>query len=650
MKMSILFPCLLVFITSSVSYGSADISPYLQDKMLEAMEDNRPLPVMVIFKDQVDIIELDQRLYEENASVEKRVYTVITALQEKANNTQIDLLDYLSACSQDEIHSFQPYWIINAIEVNAIPAILIEISKRNDVASLDYNYKSEPILPVSEQPAPERVVDSAEPGLKYVNAHKLWELGYSGAGTIVMNRDSGVDGNHPALSARWRGTHVPYNQAWLGPGTFPTDGGSSGHGTHTMGTITGMDPLTNDTIGVAPGAEWIAANYVNSYAASFQWAMDPDGNPSTTDDMPCVISNSTYIGSVPPGSCLASTYAALFNSVEAVGIAIVWSAGNEGPGAQSITSPKNINTNLVNAFATGALNGGVPSLPIANFSSRGPSGCGGTGSLLIKPEASAPGVNVRSAVPGGYGLKSGTSMACPHVAGAISLLKEAFPNRTGHEIKLALYFGASETSADLFSNDPGEPAGQTSGEDHTYGMGVIDVFRAYEFLLLGYPPESPANFQAFSDFTMPNSIQLTWSDPTSLVTGDPLNINDFHIYIERDSILIDSVSGGVEQFVDAGLNDGQEYHYAIYGSLDSTGIKSAKVQATWISGGSPIPRSPVIIAVNVNNNDVTLHWMNPSRNIDDTRMDDFAGIRLHQDNSLVTTFTRTSADTGRLDS
>ncbi|NIV72239.1 MAG: S8 family serine peptidase, partial [Calditrichae bacterium] len=146
---------------------------------------------------------------------------------------------------------------------------------------------------------------------------------------------------------------------------------------------------------------------------------------------------------------------------------------------------------MVNIWATGAVNGHNPSFPIASFSSRGPSTCGGTGSLLIKPEACAPGVSVRSSqFNNQYGTLSGTSMACPHVVGAIALLKQAFPQFTGHQLKLALYNSAQDLGA--------------SGEDNTYGMGIIDVYAAFQSLGV---PNPPTNFTSYSDYTMPNSIQ-----------------------------------------------------------------------------------------------------------------------------------------------
>jgi len=643
-----LFTLFFLAIGVTQAFASAEISPYLQQKMLEAMSGNQPVPAVIMLKEQVDITVLDEQLYREKASPEKRAYTVITSLQAMANKTQTPLLNYLSAQSSNEVVQYEAFWIVNMVVVKAIPAVLFAISQREDVDLIDYDYETAPIKALNERPAPEMNPNGAEPGLKLINADKLWQLGLTGAGTIVMTRDTGVDGNHPALGWRWRGNHVPWNQAWQGPGTFPQDSGD--HGTHTMGTITGLDTTTHDTIGVASGAEWIASANNYSVSQSFQWAMNPDGNASTTDDMPCVISNSWgFLNST--GLCWIAQYGALLNSVEAAGIAVVFSAGNEGPGAQTITEPKNINTTLVNAWATGALNAGSSDLPVAGFSSRGPSGCPGSGSLLIKPEATAPGVSVRSSVPGGgYGFKDGTSMAAPHVSGAVALLKEAFPAKTGQEIKLALYYTAKETAADLALNDPGETPGETSGEDHWYGKGIIDVYAAYLFLLYGPQPLPPVNFSAYSDYQTPNSMHLSWTDPGSLITGTTLSPAYFHILIERNNVFIDSVAGGIQEYTDSGLIDGQEYTYSIYAKIDSTGAYSILTSTSWIAGGSPVPQPPAQLSAYGNPEQIKLKWINPSRNIDDTPMDDFAGIHWYQDSALVTFFPRSSADTARVDS
>jgi subtilisin family serine protease len=155
----------------------------------------------------------------------------------------------------------------------------------------------------------------------------------------------------------------------------------------------------------------------------------------------------------------------VIDAFEAIGGAVVFSAGNSGPGTSTITPPKNRISSPVNIWSTGSVNGNSPSFPISNSSSRGPSDCDGT---TIKPEAVAPGVSVRSAVPAGYGFKSGTSMASPHVAGVIALLMEAFPAATGTEIKLALIATATDLGV--------------SGEDNTYGHGLIDAGAAHVFL------------------------------------------------------------------------------------------------------------------------------------------------------------------------
>jgi hypothetical protein len=143
---------------------------------------------------------------------------------------------------------------------------------------------------------------------------------------------------------------------------------------------------------------------------------------------------------------------------------------------------------------------------------------------------------------------------------------------------------------------------------------------------------------------------LNWADPTNLANGDSLLSSDFHIFIERDGVLVDSVAGGSKSFLDSGLNDGQEYTYSIYTKVDSTGFKSETVSATWTSGGSPLPTAPTQVNVSSQGSDMVISWVNPSVNIDGTPMDDLAGINLYQDGLLHSSFTRSSSDSGQADS
>jgi subtilisin family serine protease len=635
----------LIGFISSV-FAQVEITPALSDSIKYSIENKTNITAVVVLKDQVDVKSLDKQLYAEKANAQTRAYTVINTLKDKAESTQLSILSFINSKNNNEISRYESLWIINAIIIKANSEVLLEISNRNDVAFMDIDHKEVPDPTYDERPAFDKIPGSAEVGLRVVNAHKLWEMGLTGAGRLVMTRDTGVDGNHPALAWRWRGNYVPSNWAWRGTGSFPTDGNS--HGTHTMGTITGLDTLTQDTIGVAFEAEWIAADFTVSSLSAFQWALNPDGDLNTIDDMPDVISNSWGITN-STGGCYQNTYASTFNSVEAAGIAIVFSAGNDGPNPQTITGPKNINTDLVNSWATGNIDGNTSTYPMRGSSSRGPSGCGGTGSLLIKPEAVAPGVNVRSAIPGGgYGFKSGTSMACPHVSGVLTLLKQAFPNKTGHEIKLALYHTAVETPSDLFANDPGELPGSVSGEDHNFGNGLIDAFAAYNYLIGA--PKSPEDLSVYSDYNTPNSIQIYWTDPTNLLNGDTLTTDSYQIMIERDSVLVDSVLGDTESYTDINLEDGREYYYAINVKIDTSGLESRKVENAWTAGGSPVPSPATISSISGGQNEITLKWKNPGTNIDDTPLDDLEKINLYQDSVFVVSFNRAASDSGKQDS
>jgi subtilisin family serine protease len=256
----------------------------------------------------------------------------------------------------DAVAGFTGYWIANLLVLQAVPAEIVRVAARPDVDLVELNFEPVLIEPVQRGSTDRPKAGGGRgigvpPGIRAVRAPEVWyELGYTGAGRLVGSLDTGVDGAHPALAARWRGLEHPAAECWLdvlGTGTlYPND--ADGHGTHTTGTMTGMAP--DDTIGVAWNAQWIACNAINQTVseadfdndiiAAFQWFADPDGNPETVDDVPDVVENSWGVNENFPGyeDCDPRWWEVI-DACEAAGVVTIWSAGNNGPSPRSIGSP-----------------------------------------------------------------------------------------------------------------------------------------------------------------------------------------------------------------------------------------------------------------------------------------------------------------------
>ena len=434
-------------------------------------------PAVVVLADQVDLVKLDRSLTLGNASRALRHKIVIEALQARATATQGPVMDRITQLeTQGDIRKIQRLWILNALLLEGKPRALRWIALDREVAHVQ-DGDITMALPAPRNASPgDPYLDGPTQGLVTIKADTLWARGITGKGRVVANIDTGVDPSHPALSTRWRGRTVPANQAWYDPitrSTTPYDPPfpMGGHGTHTMGTLCGDDGMGKQ-IGVAPGATWIAVGMgltfpppsppqmTNFFLQGLQWIADPDGYPGTVTDAPDVVSNSWGLQSVQ--ACDRTLWPAI-DACEAAGVAVVFAAGNyQSPTPGSIGIPADRITSPTNAFAVGALN--QDGKTIASFSGRGPSKCD---NHTIKPEVVAPGVQVESSLPGGqYSKQDGTSMACPHVAGAIALLRQVNPDISATRAKEILM----ETAVDLGSQ----------GEDNTYGHGLIDLEKAHD--------------------------------------------------------------------------------------------------------------------------------------------------------------------------
>ena len=467
----------------------------IDDNLIEQMKvagQNGTVSALIHLDSGVDIKLLSDSISQQGLRFHERHQIVVETLQNEANISQSSVLQTIEKLKlTSNIERVDAFWISNVIRIDASPSVIHTLSTHKDVSHIYLNYPIELVEPVSSGPVgQDRNIGGVEAGIDAVRAPEVWEMGFDGDGVLVATLDTGVQGSHEALASRWAGLRPEYaghpEWAFLDPFTgdnsFPFDSGS--HGTHTMGTVCGGAPGLG--IGVAPGAHWITSAAIDRYTipqtvadaiTSFQWFADPDGNPQTSWDVPRVCSNSWGLTTGHGYPNCDQTFWTYLDNLEAVGCVVLFSAGNEG--SSGLRRPGDRATDDYRTCAVAAIDPYDSNWGIASFSSRGPTYCTPDGSSAIKPDIAAPGVDTYSSVPGGYSSYSGTSMASPHVNGAVALMFQANPDLDVDMVKQILY----ETAVDLGA----------AGEDNDYGAGMIDCVEAVTMAL--------------------GSVSLTWSYP-----------------------------------------------------------------------------------------------------------------------------------------
>ena len=409
---------------------------------------------------------------------------VVNALRSVADSTQSPILALL----RERGVPYQSFYIVNMIKVTGNRGLMETLAQREDVARIDANPHVRTALPHGTGDAATIRPDTVEWNVERVKAPEVWALGYHGEGLVVAGADTGVQWDHPALKNQyrgWNGQQVDHDYNWHDATSdhSPTPIDPNSHGTFTVSEMVGDDGQGNQ-IGVAPGAKWIACRNMDAggtgspsqYTECFQFLIAPypvNGNPNQGDPTkaPDSINNSWVCP--PSEGCSYSTLQSIVDSVRAAGIFPAMAAGNDGPACSTIEYPPAIYASSVTVGATDSNNN------IASFSSRGPVTV--DGSRRTKPDLSAPGENIRGAVPGnGYSSGwAGTSMAAPHVAGGVALLWQAKPNLDGN---------ISQTESTMEHTTQHLTALQALGmcrgpsiqQDNTFGFGLLNLLQAVQ--------------------------------------------------------------------------------------------------------------------------------------------------------------------------
>ncbi|WP_438799717.1 S8 family serine peptidase [Alkalicoccobacillus porphyridii] len=456
----------------------------ISERVYEEFENEEIVTFLLKFKEQVNTTEIAseslQTQQAQNASASQiklsQRSAVVSSLRATSIDTQTEITAFLDKeLETDRVTDYQSFFIVNGMAVTGTKEVMEKLAARPEVEKVLANEVRQ-LNPVEKTDAevPDISAESdIEWNIDHIGAPAVWDQGIDGSGIVVASIDTGVEWNHPGLVEQYRG-YDPANpedpdhdfnwfDATAGE-SIPYD--DDGHGTHVTGTMVGVEPDGANAVGVAPGAEWIGVKAFTAAGgtdadllAAGEWIIAPtdaDGNPQP-EKAPDIVNNSWGGG---PG--LDEWYRPMVENWRAANIFPEFSAGNTtlfnpgGPG--SVANP----ANYPESFATGATD---IEDNLAGFSLRGPSPYD-----EIKPEIAAPGVNIRSAVPGGgyEGGWNGTSMAGPHVSAVAALLLQADSSLSVDDLEEILTSSAIPLTDDEYPESP----------NHGFGHGLVNAYDA----------------------------------------------------------------------------------------------------------------------------------------------------------------------------
>lgn len=361
-----------------------------------------------------------------------------------AVNADLELEQAITATTEEILHHLNgTHYNVNRT-YTTLPALALTVTHEsletlNDLPGINRIYEDELLrLHVREGSQFSRDddgMDAAKPQLVtstgIVGADTAWNLGYGGTGWYVAILDTGLLTSHEmfqgksiveqcyALGDDWydkiNGSCPNGKTEMSGPGSAEPFEGRFSHGTHVAGIAAGNNH--NSRFGVARDANIIAVqvfSYFPSEDDVLSWSSDQIKGLEyiyvNRNEYPIAAVNMSLGGSQKyQAYCNGSARTDAIANLRAVGIATVISAGNQGF-CDGVNDPACV----PGAVTVGATNKQDMAWPFGNWHD----------SMV---DLLAPGASISAAVSTGntdYGIKSGTSMAAPHVAGAWAIIKQ----------------------------------------------------------------------------------------------------------------------------------------------------------------------------------------------------------------------------------
>jgi subtilisin len=440
------------------------------------------------------------------------------------------------------------YTSIHAISVS-LPQQAVEALKKNpNIAYIDNEI---------EFTAIDAELDASW-GVKRIGAGTVQDSNNMGQGINIAVIDTGINYNHEDLIGRYKG-------GW----NFVTNNANpfddNGHGTHCAGIIAAND--NNDAVvGVAPQANIYAVKVLDSTGsgsltnviAGIDWATKTRSDTDPNNDIQVI---SMSLGASTGTSSLQAACDAAYKA----GIVVVAASGNDY--RSSISYP----ANYASVIAVGATDSSDKRASFSNYGS--------------KLELVAPGVNILSdyidVSPNDQRnhdtlYMSGTSMACPHVAGVAALIL-ASPLDWAYDANTNGVWDASEirNKLDLTAKDIG-----TTGRDIYYGYGLVDAIKA----TTSTPPDTAP--PTITSLTPANGAIVYTANPTiSAKVTDPSGIGSFSMTIDANSVA-PTLNGDTISYTPIALADGSHNVY-----LSVSDAKGNIATQTWSFTVNTQPRT-----------------------------------------------------------